>query len=87
MTKRNIFCFGRIDKKGERGQKDIQRNFSQKYDGMKKCDKNGSWQGRSPFEGKKKVYFLPKKKGKSPKDWEKKEKARDVHYEKYTMLV
>ena len=31
--------------------------------------------------------FFTEKKGKSPKDWEKKEKARDVHYEKYTILV
>ena len=34
---------------------------------MKKCDKNGSWQGRSPFEGKKKGYFLPKKREKARK--------------------
>lgn len=86
MTKRNIFCFGRIDKKGERGQKDIQRNFSQKYDGMKKCDKNGSWQGRSPFEGKKKVCFLPKKREKARKIG-KRRKKRGIFIMKSTQCL
>ena len=43
--------------------------------------------GEKPIRGKEKGLFFTEKKGKSPKDWEKKEKARDVHYEKYTMLV
>lgn len=67
MTKRNISSFGRIDKKGKLGQKDIQRNFSQKYDGAKKCDKYGSWQWGSPFEEEKKGCFLPKKREKAQK--------------------
>ena len=43
--------------------------------------------GEKPIRGKEKGLFFTEKKGKSPKDWKKKEKARDVHYEKYTILV
>ena len=43
--------------------------------------------GEKPIRGKEEGLFFTEKKGKSPKDWKKKEKARGVHYEKYTMLV
>ena len=61
MPKRNISSFGRINKKQKTRQEDIQRKFSQKYGGVKKCDKYGSWQGRRPLGEEEKDIFLSKK--------------------------